>query len=232
MDDLNDWEDDGLGKMWKNPVCTHITIICGACIQCKERMDVPHCNTPLVQKAINFTRFNLPEAVSERAAHISKQLRALNGPTKVRPVEITFFCVYSAYRELGVAIEARDVARKLHMTNYNLLDYNATGYQPKVAVFTALDMIGPICTSFSSMEHSTYEEIRALTRHILTLHPEMVDKPPKKLAAAIIQAYMDETLGGRKVGYKLSDVVDITDSTINIVVASVKADVAAYLSAK
>lgn len=224
-------EEDDMAAILAVPVCMHHTIMEETCLECGATMVAPHATTPLLQQisSINFQRFNIPNQVRERASQIASQLKALNGPTKFRPAQICLFCVYSAYRELGFTIEVRDVVVKLGITNCELLDYISTGYQPRMTVTTVEDILLLLCTELGCSSQM-YEQLCAITKALVTKHPQLRDSTPKKTAAAIFQCYVQEVKPQCNTQRKISDVIEITDSTISIMTASIKGVVLTHLN--
>ena len=210
--------------------CTHDTILFSKCDSCGQKMVAiqksdRHKSTPL----FNIKNHHIPDNVRRRALELySRMTVETKKGTKRR--ELEFFLVYSAYKEEGIVVEPRSLAKIMGINQnsigkaHSTFSFSSTGYKPPIIVGEPIKLIPELVAKLGMVEASVVEEMVMLASNTLEKEPSLLEHSPQKLAVAFIQAYLeknDYTVDKQL----LCDLVSVTDGTLNGVIKVIKTHV-------
>jgi len=139
-------------------------------------------------------KYNIPEDIKYQANSVFLRMRTKTHRKK-KDVQRSFFCTYSAYKELNQVINFTDLCDIFGLTkgegqaSLTMFSFIQTGYKPVVKKYTAIDFIPSIALELN-LNQDTINDILLLAENILQKYKELNDKNVIFLAKAIIKYYI------------------------------------------
>jgi len=175
----------------------------------------------------DMENIDIPEDVKARANNIFKSLDLPTHRGKRRKF-LVFFCIYSAYMELGMAKDPRWLAGLVKINPneitkaFSLFSEVQTGYRMPNVRINPLDLIREYCSRLEDVQLNV-EMVKKLGERVLTKSTELREKPlnlhemyPQKVTVGIIQYYM--IINGIKFDKKkFNAAMGFSDATISSV---------------
>lgn len=215
--------------------CSHASIDVDTCLDCGLTFDLlynqnvyslNHTPQRIQEKSIikELKLINIPENVKLRANEIFQVMVTTTKKGKKRH-QLIFYCVYNAYKEMGITVEPVAIASmfglKKNSISKAITSFSNSGYEPPNIVVSPVSLIAEYCERIPNLNSECIPEIEEFAREILQKAPELSQAYPQKIAAAIIQFYLE--LGGQVVDKKkFSSLLSVSDVTINNVIKEIK----------
>jgi transcription initiation factor TFIIIB Brf1 subunit/transcription initiation factor TFIIB len=121
----------------------------------------------------------------------------MNCPTKRSKKRklLLFFCIYSAYMELGIPQIPNLIAKKVGISSSEvskamaLFSESQTGYHPPYMLITPLHYLPDYCAKLGFTD-STKEMVYEMAKNIMEKDKTLMEESPQKISAGIIQFFM------------------------------------------
>lgn len=207
-------------------MCNHETVIFNKCMDCNTPMVCVNPERPDNVPLPNLTKYRIPPNIQDRAMIIYSKMH-VNMKKGNKRKELDFFLIYSAYKELGIFVDPKYIAKLVGITNHSIskahatFSVSSTGYNPPINIGNACVLIPEFCALIGCIESNVIKEIRDIGIDIIQKHPELSEHSPQKLAAAFIQAYYDSR-NYRLNKQLLCDIVNVTEGTMSTIVKIVR----------
>jgi hypothetical protein len=164
---------------------------------------------------IEYNQFS--EDIKNRANAIYMQMKHNTKRAKKRKL-LLFFCVYSAYKELGINVNPSDLGHIFNLSSGELqktesmFSHLQTGYKPVCNVRTIYDYISDYCIKIGMEEF--IPNITLLCQTILLKNKDLSQASCQPAAAGMIKYYM--TINGIELSNKnaLAEAADRSDTTV------------------
>lgn len=162
----------------------------------------PHKPPPLkkpsnVERTImnDLVSYHLPNDIKQRANEIFLKMHLTTKKGKGRS-NLLFFCVYNAYKELNVVIDPMrlaytfEVPRNAICKSLTFYSVFATGYQPPMVNWTAIDLIPSYCSEIENINNECVQSMVTFGQRLFDKEPNLYNSPPQKMAAGVIVFYL------------------------------------------
>jgi len=139
-------------------------------------------------------QYPLDDEIRVRANIINGKMKVTFHRSK-KLVQYLFYCVYCAYRELGLHVNPQKLGEMFKLTSHEITQANLiyccmqTKYEPKDMEVSPLDYIPDYCQDLG-LSKGAEEEIIKIGREVIEKYPPILEKPPRNIAAGIISYYM------------------------------------------
>ena len=140
-------------------------------------------------KALDF-----PDEIKKQANQIFMSMNCPTKRSKKRKL-LLFFCIYSAYMELGIPQIPNIIAKKVSISPSEvskamaLFSESQTGYHPPYMLITPLHYLPEYCTKLG-FTNPTKELVYDMAKKIMDKDRTLVEESPQKISAGIIQFFM------------------------------------------
>lgn len=163
-----------------------------------------------------YTQFS--EDIKIRANAIYMKMYHTTKRAKKRKL-LLFFCVYSAYKELGINVNPSDLGHIFGLTSGQLqktesmFSHLQTGYKPVCNIRTVYDYISDYCIKIGLEEY--IPDITLLCQNIIAKHKDLAQSSSQPMAAGMIKYFM--TINGIELEDQnaLAVAADRSDTTIS-----------------
>lgn len=193
---------------------------CGVVIVEFNQDDREYASSKTSEKSIlkEMENIPLPEEIKIKAEEIFNKL---NPQTKRgnRRKQLIFFCIHSAYLELGNPQDPKKIAQLVGIKNskmtksLSMYSQAQTGYKPPLIFVTPLDFIPQYCEMLKLTEETT-QDVKLFAETILQKDTTLKQKFPQKIAAGILLYYL--TINGIQINKKeYAKVIQLSEVTIN-----------------
>jgi len=215
--------------------CLHTVIEIDTCLQCGLTIgmlfnhniySVNHIPQKQQDKSIikELKLLNIQENIKCRANEIFQEMITTTKKGKKRHALI-FYCVYNAYKERGEVVDPIMIANMLGLKknaiSKALTSFSDIGYEAPIIIVNPVSLIAEYCGRIPYLNSSCIPDIEEFGRDIIEKAPELAEQYPQKIAAAIIQFYLE--IGGQIVDKKkFSMLLNVSDVTINNVIKDIK----------
>jgi transcription initiation factor TFIIIB Brf1 subunit/transcription initiation factor TFIIB len=140
-------------------------------------------------KALDF-----PDEIKKQANQIFMSMNCPTKRSKKRKL-LLFFCIYSAYMELGIPQIPNIIAKKVSISPSEvskamaLFSESQTGYHPPYVLITPLHYLPEYCAKLGFTD-TTKELVYQLAKQIMEKDKTLMEESPQKISAGIIQFFM------------------------------------------
>jgi transcription initiation factor TFIIIB Brf1 subunit/transcription initiation factor TFIIB len=140
-------------------------------------------------KALDF-----PDEIKKTANQIFMTMSCPTKRSKKRKL-LLFFCIYSAYMELGIPQIPNLIAKKVDISPSEvskamaLFSQSQTGYHPPHMLITPLHYLPDYCAKLGFTD-STKEMVYDMAKQIMHKDKTLMEESPQKISAGIIQFFM------------------------------------------
>jgi transcription initiation factor TFIIIB Brf1 subunit/transcription initiation factor TFIIB len=140
-------------------------------------------------KALDF-----PDEIKKTANQIFMTMSCPTKRSKKRKL-LLFFCIYSAYMELGIPQIPNLIAKKVDISPSEvskamaLFSQSQTGYHPPHMLITPLHYLPDYCAKLGFTD-STKEMVYEMAKQIMDKDKTLMEESPQKISAGIIQFFM------------------------------------------
>lgn len=147
---------------------------------------------------------HVPEDVKVRANEIYNKL-AISTKRGTRRVQMIFFCIYMAYRELGHPQDPHQLSSVLGLTKsevnktFSMFSEVQTGYRPDTKEVNVVDLLPTLCRLIG-FEKSEIDSCVKVGIEIMEKESDLNESFPQKVAAGILQYYL--TINGVQIDKK------------------------------
>ena len=127
--------------------CLHNTVVFAKCIGCGHKMIAVKDDDFNKNSMFNIKNcYDIPENVRRKAIELHSRM---NVDTKkgTKRKELEFFLIYSAYKEEGIVVEPKNLARKMGINPnsigraHSTFSFSSTGYKPPIVIGSPLELI-------------------------------------------------------------------------------------------
>lgn len=180
------------------------------------------CNkyTKTILNDLNNYKFSdkFSDDIKIRANYIYSKMNSSTRRANKRKL-LLFFCVDSAYKELGIPVNPSDLGKIFELTNgemkktSSLFCYLQTGYKPVVRTISIYDYVPDYCHKLGLDDH--IDNIILLYENIITKDKELLQQVRQTLSAGLVKYYL--IINGIELNDKtaLSRVTERSDTTID-----------------
>lgn len=173
----------------------------------------------------DMINIDIPEEVKAQANNIYRNLNPSTHRGQRRRY-LVFFCIFNAYRELGISKDPKDLAKLVKIKPsdvtkaFTLFSEIQTGYRTASQKVTPLDLIPEYCARLDAVPN--VELVLELAESILKKSDDpnnntgtkLQEMYPQKVAAGIIQYYLN--INGIKFNKKrFAEVMGLSEATIS-----------------
>jgi transcription initiation factor TFIIIB Brf1 subunit/transcription initiation factor TFIIB len=137
---------------------------------------------------------DFPDDIKKTANQIFMSMNCPTKRSKKRKL-LLFFCIYSAYMELGIPQIPNVIAKKVNISPSEvskamaLFSESQTGYHPPYILITPLHYLPDYCTKLGFTE-PTKELVYDMAKKIMDKDKSLMEESPQKISAGIIQFFM------------------------------------------
>jgi transcription initiation factor TFIIIB Brf1 subunit/transcription initiation factor TFIIB len=137
---------------------------------------------------------DFPDEIKKTANTIFMSMNCPTKRSKKRKL-LLFFCIYSAYMELGIPQIPNIIAKKVNISPSEvskamaLFSESQTGYHPPYMLITPIHYLPDYCTKLGFSEE-TKEMVYQLANNIMEKDKSLMEESPQKISAGIIQFFM------------------------------------------
>jgi transcription initiation factor TFIIIB Brf1 subunit/transcription initiation factor TFIIB len=135
-----------------------------------------------------------PDEIKKSANQIFMSMNCPTKRSKKRKL-LLFFCIYSAYMELGIPQIPNVIAKKVGISPNEvskamaLFSESQTGYRPPYMLITPLHYLPEYCTKLG-FTPATKELVYEMAKDIMEKDKTLIEESPQKISAGIIQFFM------------------------------------------
>jgi transcription initiation factor TFIIIB Brf1 subunit/transcription initiation factor TFIIB len=144
--------------------------------------------------ASDLKGLDFPDEIKKTANQIFMSMNCPTKRSKKRKL-LLFFCIYSAYMELGIPQIPNIIAKKVNISPSEvskamaLFSESQTGYHPPYMLITPIHYLPDYCTKLGFSEE-TKEMVYSLAKNIMDTDKTLMEESPQKISAGIIQFFM------------------------------------------
>jgi transcription initiation factor TFIIIB Brf1 subunit/transcription initiation factor TFIIB len=144
--------------------------------------------------ASDLKGLDFPDEIKKTANQIFMSMNCPTKRSKKRKL-LLFFCIYSAYMELGIPQIPNIIAKKVNISPSEvskamaLFSVSQTGYHPPYMLITPIHYLPDYCTKLGFSE-ATKEMVYELAKNIMEKDKTLMEESPQKISAGIIQFFM------------------------------------------
>lgn len=206
--------------------CEHDTIVFFKCIKCGVQMEKHKGPVNKKPTIMHINNFNIPDSIRDRALDIYSRMN-IEPKKSAKKRELIFFLIYSAYKEEGIPIEPKRLAKIIGINfssigkSHSAFSYSTTGYKPPIMIGDPLKLIPEISASLGNLSLEIVNNIIEFAKKILKANPSLKDHSPQKLATAFIHSYLELNEYSMN-KHVLCEIVNVTDGTLNAMIKTIK----------
>jgi transcription initiation factor TFIIIB Brf1 subunit/transcription initiation factor TFIIB len=144
--------------------------------------------------ASDLKGLDFPDEIKKTANQIFMSMNCPTKRSKKRKL-LLFFCIYSAYMELGIPQIPNIIAKKVNISPSEvskamaLFSESQTGYHPPYMLITPIHYLPDYCTKLGFSD-ATKEMVYELAKNIMEKDKTLMEESPQKISAGIIQFFM------------------------------------------
>ena len=144
--------------------------------------------------ASDLKGLDFPDEIKKTANQIFMSMNCPTKRSKKRKL-LLFFCIYSAYMELGIPQIPNIIAKKVNISPSEvskamaLFSESQTGYHPPYMLITPIHYLPDYCTKLGFSD-ATKEMVYELAKNIMEKDKSLMEESPQKISAGIIQFFM------------------------------------------
>lgn len=144
--------------------------------------------------ASDLKGLDFPDEIKKTANQIFMTMNCPTKRSKKRKL-LLFFCIYSAYMELGIPQIPNIIAKKVNISPSEvskamaLFSESQTGYHPPYMLITPIHYLPDYCLKLGFSEE-TKEMVYELAKNIMEKDKTLMEESPQKISAGIIQFFM------------------------------------------
>ena len=144
--------------------------------------------------ASDLKGLDFPDDIKKTANQIFMSMNCPTKRSKKRKL-LLFFCIYSAYMELGIPQIPNIIAKKVNISPSEvskamaLFSESQTGYHPPYMLITPIHYLPDYCAKLGFAEE-TKEMVYELAKNIMEKDKTLMEESPQKISAGIIQFFM------------------------------------------
>jgi transcription initiation factor TFIIIB Brf1 subunit/transcription initiation factor TFIIB len=137
---------------------------------------------------------DFPDEIKKSANQIFMSMNCPTKRSKKRRL-LLFFCIYSAYMEIGMPQIPNTIAKKVRISPsevskaMSLFSESQTGYHPPNLLITPLHYLPDYCSKLGFTD-STKEMVYEMAKNIMEKDQSLIEESPQKISAGIIQFFM------------------------------------------
>jgi transcription initiation factor TFIIIB Brf1 subunit/transcription initiation factor TFIIB len=137
---------------------------------------------------------DFPDEIKKSANQIFMSMNCPTKRSKKRKL-LLFFCIYSAYMELGMPQIPNTIAKKVGISASEvskamaLFSESQTGYHPPYMLITPLHYLPDYCSKLGFTD-TTKEMVFEMAKSIMEKDKTLMEESPQKISAGIIQFFM------------------------------------------
>lgn len=143
----------------------------------------------------DMERIQVTDDIKLRADHIYQQLRKSTHRGR-RRLQLIFYCLYQAHRELGIAVIPHVLAENVGITPaemskaISMFSETQTGYSPPNTVTYPADLLPEMCRENGLSKEAEMDVIQ-MANYILEKESALLQRTPQIVAAGILYHYME-----------------------------------------
>ncbi|HSW77052.1 MAG TPA: hypothetical protein VLG50_08390 [Candidatus Saccharimonadales bacterium] len=178
-----------------------------------------HCHSSKYNRSIlsDLSKYDISEDIKLRANRIYTDMKPQTNRAKKRHF-LLFFCVYNAYKELGITIAPEDIGKIFTLNKHqmqqaiNIFSPSQTGYHPVKNQITILDYLKIWCDKLE-FDKIDVDDIINMAENFINKNENLKHDVPQTAAAGLIKYYI-LTRGYTLDNVKLSEITNRSDTTI------------------
>jgi len=160
----------------------------------------------------------ISEDIKNRANSIYQSMNCGVHRSK-RRLQLVFYCLYQAHREMSIVINPREVAKMVGITagemtrSFSMFSETQTGYRPRPLFVSPIDVLGDYCQKLELEQYQ--QDIVALATRVLANEPKLLEEGPYTVAAGILRYYLQINSLGVGDIREMCQLLGLSEATIN-----------------
>ena len=138
--------------------------------------------------------YNLPDEIKNKANNVFVSIAPATHRGKKRK-QLLFFCLFTAYKELGIHVDPKTIAQLINMDlggmnkSISMFSEIQTGYRVRKHIVTCVDIVPDYCEKVG-ISVDAVSQVTGLASEMLTKCPNLRERYPQTVAAGILRYYM------------------------------------------